>query len=188
MMMMTTTMKMTMMMALMNEPVHEVGEVPSRHRASVPVTHMAETITITITRPSNTCVHRQQKNNNNNKNSNPSQKHMWLEMSFYQIRNVFDFSTLCWLFVLACNNNNNNCNTSQYFYPKNFVVHTFLGILSFYCFMIFDCLLHCLVKSYHWLGNLLKTSALFVCLHHQNQCHLHQCHSLNRRRLATKLL
>ena len=36
--------KMMMMMTLMNEPVHEVGEVPSRHGASVPVTHVAGNI------------------------------------------------------------------------------------------------------------------------------------------------
>ena len=49
-----------------------------------------------------------------------------------------------------------------------------------YCFMISGCLLPCLVKSYHSLGNLLKTSALLVCLHQHPHYHLDQRHSLNR--------
>ena len=45
---------MTLTMTVMNEPVHEVGEVPSRHGASVPVTHMAANVIHQITKTTTT--------------------------------------------------------------------------------------------------------------------------------------
>ena len=95
---------------LMSEPVHEVGEVPPRHGASVPIAYMAANIILTIAR-------------------------------------VIPIDWVCFCKIVTLR-----------------VVRIFLGILSFYCFMISACLplLACLVKSYHWLGNLLKTSLLVI--------------------------
>ena len=49
MMTMMTILTMMTVMTLMIEPVHEVGEVPPRHCASVPVAHMAANIIHEIT-------------------------------------------------------------------------------------------------------------------------------------------